>query len=407
MVAALMNARDMKRRGGLGLAWMITLACTHPPGTTPEAVPQAPAAASQGAGDAVAPAPAPVGPMMATMATPVQPRVEPTAPAPSEPSPVVAKTSGAGVDPLADPLRAAFLAIREDPAPPELTRNSHYWISNEHSHHLWRERLQGIGGAYLGVGSDQNYLLAAWARSELLVLMDFDAAIGDLHKVYKVAFAAAEDPATFLALWGKTKEAELRGLVEAAYTEEEERKRVTRALKVARALVYSRLSRTQRDYSKRGVPTFLTDQADYDHVRKLWANGWVFPVRGDLTGNATLVDVAAALEQADLKLGVLYMSNAEQYFDYGPEFRRNMLKLPIKDEAMVVRTLGWKGPGFVEGETYHYTIQPARKFAAWMRESRIVSLGRMLHHKTPSAVAGYSTLDADPVTSKKPPDIAP
>lgn len=385
---------------GRWLACMMVLACTHPPGpgASHDAAPQAPAAASEAPGDAT-----PVAALPVLQAVPVA-TPEPAAPPVAEPAPAA---SAASDGPLAEPLRAAFLAIREDPAPPELTRNSHYWISNEHSHHLWRERISGIGGAYLGVGSDQNYLLAAWARSNLLVLMDFDGAIGDLHRVYKVAFAAADTPEAFVALWGKTKEEELRTLVEAAYADPEEKKLATRALRVARQLVFSRLSRTRRDYQARGVPTFVTDQADYDHVRKLWADGRVFPIRGDLTGDTTLVDVAAALEKADLRLGVVYLSNAEQYFDYGPAFRRNMLKLPVLDNGMIVRTLGWRGPGFVEGEAYHYTIQPARKFAAWMRESRIVSLGRMLHHKTPSPTPGYSSIDKDPVVAKTPPEIAP
>lgn len=386
---------------GPWLACSLGLACSHPagPAAVHEAAPQAPAAASEAPGDA-----APVA-----MPTPVQATEVPPVATPSEPAPTPApvKVTAAGEGPLDESLRAVFLAIREDPAPPELTRNSHYWISNEHSHHLWRDRLANIGGAYLGVGSDQNYLLAAWARSELLVLMDFDGAIGDLHFVYKVAFAACDTPEKFLALWGKTKEEELLGLVEAAFTDPEERKKITRALRVARPLVYSRLSRTRRDYEKRETPTFLTDQADYDHVRRLWAEGRVFPMRGDLTGDATLVDVAAALDKAGLKLGVLYMSNAEQYFDYGPTFRRNMLRLPIDERSLVVRTLGWKGHGFVDGEQYHYTVQPAVKFAAWMRSNRIVSLGRLLHHKTPSAIAGLSVLDAEPAASKRPPDIAP
>ena len=384
---------------------MMVLACTHPPGSkgSHDAAPQAPAAASEAPGDATPVAALPVLQGVRAPERPEpEPAAEPVAPAPT-PAPATASADG----PLPEALRAAFLAIREDPAPPELTRNSHYWISNEHSHHLWRDSIANVGGAYLGVGSDQNYLLAGWARSQLLVLMDFDAAISDLHRVYKVAFAAADTPEAFVALWGKTKEEELRGLVEAAYVDPEERKKTTRALRVARSLVFSRLSRTRRDYQARGVPTFVTDQAEYDHVRKLWADGRVFPIRGDLTGDATLVDVAAALEKADLRLGVVYFSNAEQYFDYGPGFRRNIVRLPVQDNAMVVRTLGWKGPGFVEGETYHYTIQPARKFAAWMRESRITSLGRMLHHKTPSPTPGYSSLDKDPVVAKTPPEIAP
>jgi hypothetical protein len=316
--------------------------------------------------------------------------------------------NGAGsLAPLPEAVRAAFLAVRADPAPPELIRKSHYWISNEHSHFLWQPRLAGRGGAFLGVGTDQNYLLAGWARPELLLLVDFDGAVVDLHGAYRAAFAAAATPAEFLALWGKDGRAALEAAIDAAHADPDERAAVRRAARVARGLVYKRLARTQREYAARGVPTFLSDPAQYEHLRALWAGGRVFAIRGDLTGDRTLVDLAAALERAEIPIGALYLSNAEQYFDYGPAFRRNILRLPVQADAVVLRTLGWRSHGFVDGETYHYTVQPARKFAAWMRDSSVLRLGRLLRHKTATAVPGSSAIEADPVVSRVPPEIAP
>jgi hypothetical protein len=52
-------------------------------------------------------------------------------------------------------------------------------------------RAPASGGAYLGVGSDQNYTVAAAARSELMFLSDIDRSVVDLHRVYEVLIEAS------------------------------------------------------------------------------------------------------------------------------------------------------------------------------------------------------------------------
>ena len=47
-------------------------------------------------------------------------------------------------------------------------------VGNEDHLDLFRPAVKDKGGLYIGVGTDQNYLLGAWARAEALVLMDFD-----------------------------------------------------------------------------------------------------------------------------------------------------------------------------------------------------------------------------------------
>jgi hypothetical protein len=103
-------------------------------------------------------------------------------------------------------------------------------------------------------------------------------------------------------------------------------------------------------------------RGQYAHVRKLVQHGRVYAVRGDYTADATLLGLADALTGAGLDLSVIYLSNIEQYFDYGPTYRRNMLALPVAKDAIVIRTLGWKTMGWVEKDTYHYNTQPAASF---------------------------------------------
>ncbi len=280
-------------------------------------------------------------------------------------------------------------------------------MSNEHSHFLWHDAIAGLGGGYVGVGTDQNYLLAAWARSEIVVLVDFDEAIADLHRVYGLLFADAATPEDFLASWRPDAAPHVEARIAIVYADHPRREAILRAFRRSRKLVYARLRRVAREYRKRDLATFLTDQDQYDHIRALWRAGRVFPVRGDLTGDAALRGIAAAFRTAQVPVNVLYLSNAEQYFEYGPSFRRNVIDLPFGERAVVLRTLGWSGHGFVEGEEYHYNVQPARNFALWMRVRRVPSAGLMLSKKRRTKIPGSSVLDHEPEPSKRPPEIAP
>ena len=328
------------------------------------------------------------------------------APAPASASAPARASAPPATTGMSDDQRARFAAIRGDPAPVELIRKSHYWISNELSHHVWYEPLRERGGAYLGVGTDQNYLLAGWARSELLLLVDFDGSIADLHRAYGAAFRAAETPAAFLVLWSDAGVAALNAQIVADIPDPAEQARTLKAVRVARSLVSRRLRATARRMQDRGIPTFLDDPAQYNHLRRLWQDRRVFPIRGDLTGDNAMTDAAAALRTADIPLRVLYLSNAEQYFDYVPTFRRNVLALPFDERSLVLRTIGWAGHGFIEGEQYHYAQQPGLNFAAWMRLSRVPKAGYILRRKRPTEVPGVSVLDAEPAPSRTPPEIA-
>ena len=327
----------------------------------------------------------------------------------AEPSKAPAEPEAAAdpLAPLPDEVRERFASLPEDPKPDELIRNSHYWISNERNLQLWHEHVKDLGGAYLGVGTDQNYVLAGWAKSDLMVVVDFDAAIADLHQVYGLFFDAEETYEGFYQRWSPTREAEGLAMIDERLADHPNVKNIRKAYKIARQLVWARLRIVRKSFEKHGIPTFVTDQEQYDHVRTLWRNGRVFARRGDFTANATMVALGKAMKDSSLAFNVIYLSNVEQYVDYTPEWRRNFLGLPVGDKGVVVRTLGWGGFGFVdEAEKYHYNVQPAPKFLAWLGESRVKNLPTMLHYRTRTDTQGLSLLDGEVKPSKKPPVIA-
>jgi hypothetical protein len=330
-------------------------------------------------------------------------KAEPSDAEPAEPEPA------AEADPLAplpEEVRERFASLPSDPKPDELIRNSHYWISNELNQHIWHEHVKDLGGAYLGVGTDQNYMLAGWAKSDLVVVVDFDAAIADLHQVYGLFFQEAETYDDFYQRWSPAREAEGLALIDERYAERPDLKQIRKSYKIARQLVWARLRIVRKAYEKRDLPTFVTDQGQYDHIRTLWRNGRVFAVRGDFTANETMVAVGKAMRDSNLAFNVIYLSNVEQYVDYTPEWRRNFTGLPVGEKGVVVRTLGWGAFGFAEGEKYHYNVQEAPKFLEWLATSRVKNLPNMLYYRTKTDVVGLSLLDGEVKPSKKPPEIA-
>ena len=275
---------------------------------------------------------------------------------------------------LQSPDLSGFASLPADPAPAALTRDSHYWIGNEDRLDLFHEDIKGKGGVHIGVGAEQNWLLCGWSRCDVIVLMDFDEAITDLHRVYFAAFATAATKEEFLALWLDKKRTGLRAALKARYTGKE-LKGALAALDVARWNVERRLTalRTQLITGK-GLPTYFSDDGDYAHVRNVVVSGRAFTVRGDLTAHQTVQAIGAAAKKAGLVVRSLYLSNAEQYFGYGPQFRSNVAALPFDEQSVVLRTHGWNTLRYAkDGNSYHYGIQSGPSFLAFAAEPAVTS----------------------------------
>jgi hypothetical protein len=309
--------------------------------------------------------------------------------------------------PLSLRARRPFAEIPADPLPPALIRGSHYWTGNERSLHLWHQAVAGRGGAYLGVGTDQNYVLAGWARSQFLVIVDFDQSVVDLHAVYRVFFEHAQTPAQFCECWSEAARELATALLQERLASTPELGRIVRAFRMAQPMVWDRLAHLRGLVDRQALRTFVEDAAQYDHLRRLFADGRVVVLRGDYNGDDTLLGVAHALRAAQLRLGVVYLSNVEQYLEYTPAFRRNFLALDVDDDAVVIRTLGWRVFGYAPGERYHYNVQAASGFADWMRHSTVRRLPELLRFRTKTAELGLSVLDCVPTRSAIGPLISP
>ncbi len=293
--------------------------------------------------------------------------------------------------------------LRSLPEDPGLQRPPvHFVISDERRHDVFRPFLQGRGGVFVGVGTDQNYLMAGWARPELLVIADYDPVVVALHHVYRLAFLHAETPEGFRELWEEEHLPRMHDWIDAEASDAAQARAWHRALRISAVLVRGKLRRTVRALSERGVPCFLTDEEQYRGLRALFRLGRVLPIRADFTGSRRLHALWEVLRDAGLTVRVFYASNVERYFDYEVgRFRANLREVPGDDASLFLRTVGWghRWPSPEGDGRYLYVVQPLRNLQRWLAHPRVRTYKPMVRRRRPTPLQGLY------FTSEEPPPV--
>lgn len=235
----------------------------------------------------------------------------------------------------------------------------HYYVSDEGHADRFREHIAGAGGGYVGIGSDQAYLYIGWARPQFAWTVDYDPHIVRLHRIQQAFLVAADSPAAYLALWQREQNAQARAIVETLATDRTERRSLLKVLSAAQPRIRKRMARLDRNL--RGVPSYLSDQSTYDFVRNLVRNGCVRPMLVNLLDVDGLRGITKAATRVGLPIRTLYLSNAEEYWEYTDQFRANVRGLPRDARSMVLHTISSS-----ENEDYIYIAQPLDNFVAWL-----------------------------------------
>lgn len=296
-----------------------------------------------------------------------EPQAEVTEPAPVDPW-----------GPITPEQRAIMLAGEEED---RITTEIHYVQTNERRHDVWFPYLVDKRGIHVGVAADQNYTLIGVAKSEFVFLMDLDWRVAELHRAYEVLIEASEDPQTLHQRFHEDSADASATLIEEALrgkVDESQLRQIVTSWRGARETVYRHLAKViARDEA--GVMTsWLSNPEYYAHIRKLYQNDRVRFLVGDLTGPKTLQTIAKAAEGLGLPVTVLYLSNAEEYYDYTSQYRANIKALPTNENSIVLRTIYSKE--WVHADSlWNYQVQPLADYKARMDDPKITRRTRMLN----------------------------
>ncbi|MEM6988868.1 MAG: hypothetical protein AAF721_00175 [Myxococcota bacterium] len=296
---------------------------------------------------------------------------EPAAPAEPAPPPVV-------VDPLA-PLsaedQATFLAGPTDGGEP---LPNHYVKSNERRHDTWFPYAEGLGGAFVGVGPDQCFTIAAAQGAELMFLLDIDHMVVDVHNNYQVLIEASETPEELHQRFNESEHDASLALLEAAYVDVDKKTRRLRlqTYRASRETIFRHLKHVIARHQGDRRTSWLSNPDYYRHIRTLVQNDRVRVMDGDLTGADTMTSIGVAATKLGVPVRVLYLSNAEEYYKYTKQYLANIAGLPADDKSLTLRTIYNKE--WEHADTlWNYQVQPLANYQAFLAEGKVRSRNAM------------------------------
>ena len=283
-----------------------------------------------------------------------------------------------GQEPLCDKQIRILSAIQQDPEPEVLyavhteTIGRHYLVSDEKHPDLFKDSIENKGGTYIGVGFEQGYLYVGWQRSSLAFFIDYDPWVVLNHRVVFEVMKKCEDSKCLYNHFAKTDLAESfldsQQAKEAGFSDKETRHRIKR---LRYAVVQALLKLRESEY-----PTMMNNVEIYNMIRGLILNGRLLVLQANLLENGGILSIADAMKQLGAKVQTLYLSNAEQYWNYSSQFKTNMLSLPFAEDGIIMRT--WAT--YPRNKDYRYGIQPASVFLKWMAHPNTRNVKNMTKH---------------------------
>lgn len=344
-----------------------------------------------------------------------------TVPAAHTAAPEPAPKPGEAVEPAFN--AAEYRKLVETLSEPDGDFFSDNFISNETSYLQPTKLLASRpkGGAYIGVGPEQNFTYLAITEPELAFILDIRRDNLVLHLLYKAVFDLADSRSHFLALLiGADHVADgapgADASIEEVLTHVERGERTPQTFGAAHDLLRKRIAKTYgielsakddkslkrahqaffdegldirfelKENSTRKYPSlrelvsatdpqgeqlgFLATEKSFRTVQRMQRENRVIPVVGDFAGDHAVSAIAALLKEKNEKVRHFYVSNVEQYLLVDGKWwkwQRNIEALPIDEHSAFIRGYldqGKRHPDQMEGHRTATILQPMDAFTA-------------------------------------------
>ncbi len=334
---------------------------------------------------------------------------------------VAAVAPAASVANAAAPLTAPqFRQLVEQLSEPDAEFFSDNFISNETSYLQIADAMGEHvrpGGAYVGVGPEQNFTYIALTKPSRAYIVDIRRDNLVHHLLFKAIFDAARSRSEFLTLLtgrpyddqaGLPAEASIEQVlahaerlppseesfaathgqllkrIEGAYGFVLDTKDLRSLMRNHRAFFTDGLDIRfkLRDQSFRKYPSlrellaatdpqgkqrgFLATEKDFRFLQQMQRDNRIIPLVGDFAGDRALPQLAAHLTETGLTVSSFYVSNVEQYLmgdGVWWKWRRNIAALPTDDRSVFIRAYLDQGKAHPKQMAGHRTCTTLQRIA--------------------------------------------
>ncbi|MCR9161726.1 MAG: SUMF1/EgtB/PvdO family nonheme iron enzyme [Nannocystaceae bacterium] len=236
-----------------------------------------------------------------------------------------------------------------------------YIMTNEPRSYLWNDYVENLGGAYVGIGSDQNYSTIAAARSQWAWVMDYDPRVVKNHRRVFALIEAADSPEAFVEFFSPAGRAAALKVIDAAFDDDTQRRRQRAGFMATAEKLYPYYQEKRKAKPKAGDYGWLAHAENYAFIRTLIEQGRLRVVGGDLLREGgALAKIGEAARALDVPVRIYYTSNAPS--SWGGEvteaYRANVLGLPMDARSVVLQTNS-RG-GFKQTGKWHHSVSWGR-----------------------------------------------
>jgi hypothetical protein len=292
------------------------------------------------------------------------------------------------------------------------------------------DRLHVQGGAYIGVGPDQNYTYIANTRPRIAFVVDIRRDNMLEHLLFKALFAAASNRAEYLAVWtGRPVPANVAAYanrsIDAIVAWADSTRATPASIAHARAIVGDLVQRSGIPLSAKDVATiarfhdafiaeglslqfttdgraprpyyptlrqlvlehdasgqrrgYLASETAFQRIKSMHRRNLIVPVTGDLAGAHTLSGIGEYLAGHRERVSVLYVSNVEDYLIRDRTFASYVgavRALPRDPNAVIIRSYFGGGMGHPESTPEYYATQLLQRMDRFVADSGVTSVPR-------------------------------
>jgi hypothetical protein len=259
-----------------------------------------------------------------------------------------------------------------------------YLTTNEPRGFVWRAYIEDIGGAYVGIGSDQSYSYIATARSRWAWVMDYDPRVVQNHLRLRAFILAAPTPEEFVALFTPEGKRRALAILDEAYADDPQLRSLRWGYIATRDELHPyfaaqrRPSRYQRGFG------WLRDAESYRYIRTMYEQGRISIKAADLLMEGAMQQMGAAARELGVPVRVYYTSNAPTAWggQVTPAYRRNVLSLPFDAESLVLQTTD--GGGSLRQKTkWHHNVQWGRLLHERLEQPGYDNVWKLLEGRIP------------------------